>query len=58
MKTRQELILDFMMQLSSNPSMTQRDGSYKSDKEISRDIFLLSAELTEKYLAILDGRTQ
>jgi hypothetical protein len=53
MKTRQELILDFMMQLASNPAMVTRD---KNDKEISRDIFLLSAELTEKYLGILDGR--
>jgi hypothetical protein len=53
MKTRQELILDFMMQLSSNPAMVPRD---KTDKEVSRDIFLLSAELTEKYLGILDGR--
>jgi hypothetical protein len=53
MKTRQELILDFMMQLSSNPVMVPRD---KTDKEVSRDIFLLSAELTEKYLGILDGR--
>jgi hypothetical protein len=53
MKTRQELILDFMMQLSSNQAMVTRD---KNDKEISRDIFLLSAELTEKYLGILDGR--
>ena len=53
MKTRQELILDFMMQLSSNPAMMPRD---KTDKEVSRDIFLLSAEPTEKYLGILDGR--
>lgn len=55
MKTRQELLLDFMMQLSSNPSMTQRDGSYKSDKEVSRDIFLLASELTDKYLNVLGG---
>jgi len=53
MKTRQELILDFMMQLASNPAMVPRD---KTDKEVTRDIFLLSAELTEKYLGILDGR--
>lgn len=56
MKTRQELILDFMMALASNPAMTHREGSFKSDKEVSRDIFLLSAELTEKYLGILEGR--
>jgi hypothetical protein len=53
MKTRQELILDFMIALSSNPMLVPRD---RSDKEVSRDIFLLSAELTEKYLGILDGR--
>jgi hypothetical protein len=53
MKTRQELILDFMLQLASNPAMIPRDTT---DKEVSRDIFLLSAELTEKYLGILDGR--
>ena len=56
MKTRQELILDFMMALASNSAMTPKDGM--SDKVKARDIFLLSAELTEKYLAILDGRSQ
>lgn len=56
MKTRQELILDFMMALASNSAMTPKDGF--SDKIKARDIFLLSAELTEKYLAILDGRSQ
>jgi len=53
MKTRQELLLDFMMQLSSNPAMTQLDG--RSDKTISRDIFLLASELTDKYLNVLGG---
>jgi hypothetical protein len=56
MKTRQELILDFMMQLASNQAMTPRDGTLTTDKVIARDIFLLSAELTEKYLNILEGR--
>lgn len=54
MKTRQELILDFMMALASNPAMTPKDGL--SDKIKSRDIFLLASELTEKYLGILEGR--
>jgi hypothetical protein len=58
MKTRQELILDFMMQLAGNSAMTPRDGTLSTDRVIARDIFLLSAELTEKYLAIMDGRTQ
>jgi hypothetical protein len=53
MKTRQELILDFMLKLASNPAMIPRDTT---DKEVARDIFLMSAELTEKYLNILDGR--
>ena len=54
MKTRQELILDFMIQLAGNSAMTPKDGT--SDKVIARDIFLLSAELTDKYLGILEGR--
>ena len=50
MKTRTELILDFMLALSNNEVMTNRDVS---DKIIARDIFLLSAELTEKYLDVV-----
>ena len=53
MKTRSELVLDFMLQLASNPDMTKDN---MSDKQIARDIFLLSAELTDKYLGILEGR--
>ena len=53
MKTRTELILDFMLALSNNEVMTNRDVS---DKIIARDIFLLSAELTEKYLDVVSGR--
>jgi len=52
MKTRTELLLDFMLALAENPSLTQGKG----DKEVARDIFLLSAELTDKYLGILEGR--
>ena len=52
MKTRTELLLDFMVALSSNPSMTKVGHT---DKEIARDIFLLSAELTDKYLAVVGG---
>lgn len=54
MKTRQELILDFMIALASNPEMTKPD--IKPEKIIARDIFLLASELTEKYLGILEGR--
>jgi hypothetical protein len=53
MKTRTELILDFMLELSANPAMINKDVS---DKIIARDIFLLSAELTEKYLDVVSGR--
>ena len=37
MKTRQELILDFMLELSSNPAMVE---DRKDDKTCSRDVFL------------------
>ena len=52
MKTRTELLLDFMLALSNNEAMTNRDVS---DKVIARDIFLLSAELTDKYIEIVGG---
>lgn len=49
MKTRQELLLDFMLALASNSDMTKG----KADKEVARDVFLLSAELADKYLGII-----
>ena len=49
MKTRQELLLDFMLELSSNPAMVE---DRKDDKARARDIFLLACELTEKYLGV------
>ena len=52
MKTRTELVLDFMLALAQNSNMTPCG---KSDREIARDIFLLSAELTDKYLGIVGG---
>ena len=52
MKTRTELLLDFMLALSNNEAMTNRNVS---DKIIARDIFLLSAELTDKYIEIVGG---
>lgn len=47
MKTRHELLIEFMKALASNPAMTP-DG--ENDKQIARDIFLLSAELADKVL--------
>jgi hypothetical protein len=49
MKTRHELLLDFMLALASNPAMTP-DG--KDDKAVARDIFLLSAELADKAIGL------
>lgn len=49
MKTRQELLIDFMLQLASNPAMIKAD---LNDKTISRDIFLLAAELAQKVLDV------
>ena len=51
MKTRTELLLDFMLALSENSDMTKG----KSEKEAVRDIFLLSAELTDKYISVVSG---
>ena len=44
MKTRAELLLDFMVALSSNPNMTKVG---QTDKEMARDIFLLASELSD-----------
>ena len=52
MKTRQELVLDFMLELSSNPDMTSNS---KTDRECARDIFLLASELAEKYISVVSG---
>ena len=49
MKTRHELLIDFMLQLASNPAMTNREVS---DKIIARDIFLLAAELSDKAIGL------
>lgn len=51
MKTRTELLLDFMLALAENSAMTKG----KTDKEVARDIFLLSAELTDKYISVVSG---
>lgn len=53
MKTRTELVLDFMLALASNPSVTPYA---EDDKTIARDIFLLSAELADKYISIVGGQ--
>lgn len=47
MMTRQELLIEFMKALASNPAMTPADTN---DKQKARDIFLLSAELADKVL--------
>jgi hypothetical protein len=47
MMTRQELVIEFMKALASNPAMTPTDTN---DKQKARDIFLLSAELADKVL--------
>ena len=52
MKTRTELLLDFMLALSQNPELVNKN---KTEKEAVRDVFLLSAELTDKYLAVVGG---
>jgi len=52
MKTRTELLLDFMLALSENPSMVDRQ---KDDKTISRDIFLTASELADKYIKVVSG---
>lgn len=49
MKTRQELILDFMIALASNPAMI---SNVPSDKVTTRDIFLLACELTDKVIEV------
>ena len=48
MKTRQELILDFMLALSSNPAMMDND-SYDV-KEDANYIHHYASFLTDKYL--------
>lgn len=50
MKTRQELLLDFMVALASSPAMA-REG--RTDKQIARDTFLLAAELVDKCYEIV-----
>ena len=52
MKTRQELVLDFMLALSANPEIT---GKSSTDRDKARDIFLLASELSEKYIKIVSG---
>lgn len=52
MKTRQELVLDFMIALAGNSEVT---GRYRKDEECARGIFLLSAELADKYISIVGG---
>lgn len=47
MKTRQELLIDFMLALASNPAMVP---DTKDEKQIARDIFLQSATLVDKVL--------
>ena len=49
MKTRHELLIEFMLQLASNPAM-KPDG--KDDKAVARDIFLLAAELSDKVIGV------
>lgn len=49
MKTRQELILEFMLELSSNSAMVE---NRKDDRACARDIFLLACEMTDKYLGV------
>lgn len=50
MKTRQELLLDFMLALASSPAMV-REG--RSDSQIARDTFLLAAELVDKCYEVI-----
>jgi hypothetical protein len=47
MMTRQELVVEFMKALASNPAMI---STGTNDKQKARDIFLLSAELADKVL--------
>jgi hypothetical protein len=49
MKTRHELLIEFMLQLASNPAMTPEG---KRDKDVARDIFLLAAELADKLIGM------
>lgn len=49
MKTRHELLIEFMVALSSNPAMINKT---LSDKVTTRDIYLLACELTDKVLEI------
>lgn len=49
MKTRHELIVEFMMALASNPAMINKT---LSDKVTTRDIFLLACELTDKVIEV------
>lgn len=49
MKTRHELLIEFMLQLASNPAMIKPD---LNDKTIARDIFLLAAELSDKAIGL------
>jgi hypothetical protein len=49
MMTRQELVIEFMKALASNPAMI---SNLPSDKVTTRDIFLLACELTDKVLEV------
>lgn len=47
MTTRQELVVEFMQALASNPAMISSTGS---DAVTARNIFLLASELANKVL--------
>ena len=48
MKTRHELLIEFMLQLACNPELVKG----KEDKAVARDIFLLAAELADKAVGL------
>jgi hypothetical protein len=54
MKTRQELILDFMMQLASNPAFYQdttgKLGSFGNAIDTSNQIYSVASALADKYI--------
>jgi hypothetical protein len=54
MKTRQELILDFMMHLASNPAfyenITGKFGGFGNAIEVSNQIYSVASALADKYI--------
>jgi hypothetical protein len=52
MKTRQEMIYEFMVALSSNPKACDlmSSATYEEDKEISESISQMACALADKFL--------